>query len=60
MRLVAGKHFPADILFGSGMGFLAVILVPQFHKYKTNRPLLNLLPLIQGKLTVDVNCPTKT
>lgn len=37
MRHEAGKHFPSDLLIGTAVGTLSGILVPHFHKNRTQR-----------------------
>ena len=47
LRLDAGKHFPTDLLIGTGLGVAAGILVPQLHKTKrVDGSGLSLTPLV--------------
>jgi membrane-associated phospholipid phosphatase len=46
-RLLAGEHFPTDILLGAAVGASCGILVPQMHKVGTQK--LSFLPYSDGE-----------
>lgn len=49
LRLIAGKHFPSDLLAGVTVGTLSGILVPHFHKNKmSSEPNLGIRPFSTG------------
>ncbi len=51
MRLRGGEHFPSDILLGTATGVLAGILVPQYHKTKSNNNTgMSILPFSTGEI----------
>ena len=51
MRLRGGEHFPSDILLGTATGVLAGILVPHYHKTKSNNNSgMSILPFSTGEI----------
>ena len=49
LRHLAGKHFPSDLLVGTGIGTLTGLLVPHFHKIKSGKDQkLGLYPFKSG------------
>lgn len=45
-RLIAGQHFPSDILLGMAQGTLTGILVPRLHKTKFVQEHISIFPMI--------------
>lgn len=51
LRLLAGKHFPTDLMAGIAVGTLSGILVPKFHKIKSGKSSnLGLYPFGNGEV----------
>lgn len=51
MRLRGSEHFPSDILLGTATGALAGIVVPQYHKTKSNNKSgMRILPFSTGEI----------
>ncbi|MBK5283957.1 MAG: phosphatase PAP2 family protein [Bacteroidia bacterium] len=50
-RLMAGMHFPSELIIGTAIGTLSGILVPHFHKHRLiKNPSMSIIPYSTGDI----------